>query len=75
MIVCMLNCLKQSSNKQLTLSEIIGDRILIYLVEKLFKGDTLLRQDEECCFMSFLVTEFLCFHQLTEKGEEIKKKV
>ena len=52
----------------------MGDRVVIYSVEKLFKGDTLLRQDEECCFMSFLVTEFLCFHQLTEKGEEIKKK-
>ena len=67
-----LNLLKQSFNKHLSLSENEWANVMSFIHLKNYsKGDILLRQDEVCSFISFLLSGSVIYYQLTDKGEEI----
>jgi len=64
--------LKQSFNKHVSLSEKEWETVLSFIQLKNFsKGDILLRQDEVCSFISFLLSGSVIYYQLTDKGDEI----
>ena len=67
-----LELLKQSFNKHLSLSENEWAIVMSFIQLKNYsKGDILLRQDEVCSFISFLLSGSVIYYQLTDKGEEI----
>jgi len=67
-----LDFLKQSFNKHLSLSEKEWETVLSFIQLKNYsKGDILLRQDEVCSFISFLLSGSVIYYQLNEKGDEI----
>ena len=67
-----IELLKQSFNKHVSLSEKEWETVLSFIQLKIFsKGDILLRQDEVCSFISFLLSGSVIYYQLTEKGDEI----
>jgi CRP-like cAMP-binding protein len=64
--------LKQSIHKLISLSEEEWDILSSYLHFRILsKGEILLRQNETCQFISFLISGTVIYYQLTEKGEEI----
>jgi len=67
-----LDFLKESFNKHVSLSEKEWETVLSFIQLKNFsKGDILLRQDEVCSFISFLLSGSVIYYQLTDKGDEI----
>ena len=64
--------LKQSFIKHVSLSEKEWETVLSFIQLKNFsKGDILLRQDEVCSFISFLLSGSVIYYQLTDNGDEI----
>ena len=64
--------LKQSFNKFVTLSDEEWVIVLSYVHFKTYlKGDILLRQDEVCKSISYLLKGSVIYYQLNEKGEEV----
>jgi len=64
--------LKQSFSKLIALSDEEWEIISSYIHFKILrKGDMLLKQDEICSFISFLLSGTVIYYQLTEKGEEV----
>ena len=64
--------LKQSFNKHVSLSEKEWEIVSSFIQLKSFsKGDILLRQNEVCGFITFLLSGSVIYYQLTEKGDEI----
>jgi len=67
-----LELLKQSLNKHVSLSEKEWEKVNSFIQLKCYsKGDVLLRQDEVCSFICFLLTGSVIYYQLSEKGDEI----
>ena len=67
-----VDLLKQSFNKYIFLSEEEWKLVSSFIHLKSFsKGDVLLRQDEICRFISFLLSGSVIYYQLTDKGDEI----
>jgi len=67
-----LEPLKQSFNKHASLSEKEWEIVLSFIQLKSFsKGDILLRQNEVCSFITFLISGSVIYYQLTDKGDEI----
>ena len=67
-----LTLLKQSFNKLLTLSEEQWEIVSSYIHFKtLLKGEILLKQDEVCNNIFFLLSGTVIYYQLTDKGDEI----
>ena len=66
-----LAALKQTILKQVVLSEDEWEIFLSYVQFKTCpKGDVLLRQDEICRFICFVLSGTVIYYQLTDKGEE-----
>ncbi len=64
--------LKQSIRNLILLSEDEWELVSSYIHFKtLLKGDILLRQEEVCKFIAFLLSGTVIYFQLTEKGDEI----
>ena len=64
--------LKQSFNKHVSLSEKEWEIVSSFIQLKSFsKGDILLRQNEVCSFITFLISGSVIYYQLTDKGDEI----
>jgi len=64
--------LKLSIQKYVSLSEQDWELFLPYIRFKSFsKGEVLLRQDEVCRFISFVISGTVIYYQLTDKGEEL----
>ena len=67
-----LELLKQSFNKHLSLTEKEWVIVMSFIHLKNYsKGDILLRQDEVCSFISFLLSGSVIYYQLTDNGDEI----
>ena len=64
--------LKLSIQKYVSLSEQDWELFLPNIRFKSFsKGEVLLRQDEVCRFISFVISGTVIYYQLTDKGEEL----
>jgi CRP/FNR family transcriptional regulator, anaerobic regulatory protein len=64
--------LKQSIRQLIPFTEEEWEILLSYIQIKTFsKGDSLLRQDEVCRFISFLFSGTVIYYQLTDRGDEI----
>jgi len=64
--------LKQSFSKLVTLSDEEWVIVLSYVHFKTYlKGDILLRQDEVCKSISYLLKGSVIYYQMNEKGEEV----
>ena len=67
-----LELLKQSFNTRVFLSDEEWKIVSLFIHFKCYsKGDILLRQNEVCRFISFLLSGAVIYYQLTEKGDEI----
>ena len=67
-----IDLLKKSFNTQVSLSEKDWEIVSSFIQLKIFsKGDSLLRQNEVCSFISFLLSGSVIYYQLTDKGDEI----
>jgi CRP-like cAMP-binding protein len=67
-----LDLLKQSFNEYVFLSDDQWNIVSSFIhINSFSKGDILLRQDEVCRFISFLLSGTVIYYQLTEKGDEI----
>ena len=67
-----IELLKESFNKHVSLSEKEWEIVISFIQLKNFsKGDILLRQNEVCSFITFLLSGSVIYYQLTDKGDEI----
>jgi len=67
-----IELLKESFNKHVSLSEKEWEIVISFIQLKIFsKGDILLRQNEVCSFITFLLSGSVIYYQLTDKGDEI----
>ena len=67
-----IELLKESFNKHVSLSEEEWLTVLSHIHFKTYlKGDMLLRQDEVCKSISYLLKGSVIYYQQNEKGEEI----